>query len=362
MSGDTARNVYADGYPNYPKAPPPPPAGLESGYQALFAVMQNTPHLDRQLNFYGAVGFIVDPGSELADGERLPDEWFSARGVKRGDLDRQVAVRLAADPYMHVWFYSWHNLDTKAQWPPKFNQIGSRGLTLLVDDVKKELERIEHQFPGTKVLQKPLSIKRKWGNTVSALLLDPESNFLEIISVEGDAFDEKKAVPPGPKDRSFLHFQINALYKYEEMGTFYRGFNMYHDHGVDYRPEVGFPQGYQHFVDQMKEAFDFRPPSDELKRVDFLRTDRDCSNMHLEILETIPENNKDPGLDPTWSQKGIVRYCMKTPDYDEAVRTVKLWQKIAGTKIYVEDQRGCLNWGDTQWIFFGDIDGNILTT
>ncbi|KAH4089119.1 hypothetical protein HBH70_026520 [Parastagonospora nodorum] len=361
MSGASGRNVYEDGYPNYPKAPPAPPQGLESGYQALFAVIQNTPHLDRQLNFYGAVGFIVDPGAELADGEQLPNEWFSARGVQRQDLDRSVAVRLPADPYMHVWFHSWHNLDTNAQWPPKFNQIGSRGFTLLCDDVERELKRIKHQFPGTPVLQKPIRINRKWGPTISALIRDPEDNFVEILSIDGDAFDEKKVVPPGSNDKGFLHFQLNAGHKFEQLGTFYRGFEMYHDHGVDYRPRVGFPQGYQHFLDQMKDAFNFEPPKDDLKRVDFLRNDRDCSHMHLEILETIPEKNKDPGLDPTWSQKGIVRYCIKSPDYSESVRTIKLWQKIASTKIYVEDQRGCLNWGDSQWIFYGDIDGNILT-
>jgi hypothetical protein len=52
---------------------------------------------------------------------------------------------------------------------------------------------------------------------------------------------------------------------------------------------------------------------------------------------------------------------MKSPDYAEGVRMVKLWQRGLGIKIYVEDQRGSLNWGDSQWIFFGDVDGNILT-
>jgi len=60
MSGAAGHNVYEDGYPNYPKYPPAPPKGLESGYQALFAIHQNTPHFDQQVNFYSNVGFVMD--------------------------------------------------------------------------------------------------------------------------------------------------------------------------------------------------------------------------------------------------------------------------------------------------------------
>jgi len=49
----------------------------------------------------------------------------------------------------------------------------------------------------------------------------------------------------------------------------------------------------------MKEAFDFRVLKDDLKRVDFLHNERDCSHMHLEILKTIAKDLKPPGNVPT---------------------------------------------------------------
>lgn len=119
-----------------------------------------------------------------------------------------------------------------------------------------------------------------------------------------------------------------------------------HDHGVDYRgpngtmgwparPDLGEPDGFKYFKKQMKDAFNFII-KDQMVRCDFLRNPRDVSNMHLEILETIPGNLKLPGLDPTWSQNGIMRYCMKTPSHAQAVKDVKDLK----TKIHVEDQRG----------------------
>jgi len=354
-------------YPEYPEPPPPPPKGLESTFHAIFAVQQNTPRLVDQIAFYAKIGMIIDHGAELADGETLPDVWYSARGIKREDLVETVAMNLPADPYMHLWLHSFTStgLSTKAQWPPVYNQIGSRGLTFLVDDVEKEIKRIKAQFPKTPILHEPLKVKRKWGDTVTALVKDPEGQFLEILSVAGDRFDGKNAKTPAADDRSWLHFQVNAV-NYDEMGTFYRGFNMEHDHGVDYRgengthgwpprPDLGEYDGFAFFKKQMIDAFGF-VIEDKMRRCDFLRNERDVSNMHLEILEVIPKNLKLPGLDPTWSQNGIVRYCMKTPSHTYAVKQVK----ELGAKIFCEDQRGHMNWGDSQYIFYGDRDGNLL--
>jgi len=257
---------------------------------------------------------------------------------------------------MHVFFYSWKTLNTTNQWPAPYNLIGSRGMTFLFDDVEKELARIEKDFPQTKVLMEPTRVKRRWGTTTHCLLIDPEDLWVELISIEGNP-QEKIARPPKPHERSFLHFQVNCMH-FQETSKFYRAFGMEHDHGVDYRPDVGFPDGIEYMAKQMKEAFNFII-EDKILGVEFLRGTRDPSLNHLELLECIDNGRllKDPGLDPTWPQKGIVRYCHKTPDYAKAVDEVKR----RGNRVYVEDMRGCLNWGDTIWIFFGDEDGNILT-
>ncbi|OAG35201.1 hypothetical protein AYO21_10599 [Fonsecaea monophora] len=328
-----------------------------TNFQAIFGVHQNTPRLDEQINFYKAAAsnwqFAKDD-YQLKDGATLPDAWFTARGVKREDLDRFVAMRLPHDPYMHVYFYSWHNLSTKAQWPPIINQIGSRSLTFLLDDVDKELERIRRDFPQTPILSDVLTIERKWGTTRSALVKDPEGNFLELVSVAGGRFDEQKMKPAPWDQKTWLHFQMNCQY-WGKTRRFYRGFGMEHDYGTDFRGEkIGFPFGWDYYEKQMNEGCDFKVDPDT--RNDFLRNARDVSGMHLELLEGIPGREKPPGVPPTWSQLGIMRYCWRVPDYYKAVADIK---KL-GKKIYVEDQRGCLVWGDTQWIFYGDCDGNFL--
>ena len=167
--------------------------------------------------------FNVSPETaELEDGSELPNEWFAARGVHRDDLAAAVAIHLPADPYMHVWLYSWNNLDTDSQWPPKFNQIGSRGLTLLLDDVEQELARIQKEFPETRILHRPIDIRRKWGLTRSALVLDPEGNFVELVSIVDNPL-VARAKPALPHHRSFLHFMINCV-EFRKTTAWYEAF------------------------------------------------------------------------------------------------------------------------------------------
>lgn len=180
-------------------------------------MVQNSTQL-RLITDYG-----VSDEYQLKEGAKLPDAWFKARGIDRKDLEKFVAMKLPDDPYMHVYFYSWKNLSTKEQWPPIFNQIGSRSLTFLVDDVDYELKRLAKDFPETSILSDTMTIERKWGATTSALVKDPEGNFLELVSVAGGRFDEKKMKPAPFESKSWLHFHINCE-KWSKTRRFYRGF------------------------------------------------------------------------------------------------------------------------------------------
>ncbi|KAK5022705.1 hypothetical protein LTR13_011431 [Exophiala sideris] len=197
-----------------------------SNFVGLFAVQQNVSNLEKQLNLYGNIGFVVDESAELDDGHELPDEWFSARGVSRQDLAGVHALKLPGDAYMHVWMYSWKNLVTDAQWPQKPNQIGSRGLTLLFDDAEVELLRLLKGFPETKVLHKAIRIQRRWGETTSILVQDPEGTFVELISIKENPLIAR-AVPPAPHQRSFLHFMLNCL-NFPATSKWYRSFGGFH--------------------------------------------------------------------------------------------------------------------------------------
>lgn len=268
---------------------------------ALFAVTQATADVDAQVEFFKGINFIIDDGYEALEGitarpfpskrislltvfKDIPEEYYEAREVLKSNLIKSVAMRLPADPYMHVILNSWKDLKTTPGYPAPFNQIGSRGISMLVGNVESELSRLEKDFPGLHVRQRALTIKRKWGSTTSALVLDPEGTILELISIkEGSPYDPKNAKPPTITDMSWLHFMYNCLH-YKETRLFYESFGMRHDHGVDFRPEVGFaPWGFEYFAKQMMDAFNF----DMTKGGDvaFLRQETDCSTMHLELLE-----------------------------------------------------------------------------
>lgn len=125
---------------------------------------------------------------------------------------------------MHIWMYSWNNLVTDAQWPQKFNQIGSRGMTLLFEDAEAELARLRKDFPDTKVLHNAIKIPRRWGETTSILVQDPEGTFVELISIKNNPLVAKAAAPQ-PHHRSFLHFMLNCL-NFPATTKWYRSFGV----------------------------------------------------------------------------------------------------------------------------------------
>ncbi|GME37612.1 hypothetical protein FDECE_3452 [Neofusicoccum parvum] len=321
----------------------------KSTFVALFAVSQSTTDVDAQVEFYKGIGFVVDDGYTSLEGS-FPD-------VIKSALTKSVALRLPNDPYMHLILHGWNNLKTTPGWPAPFNQIGTRGITMLVKDVAAELERIKAGWPHLRIHHGPLSIRRKWGATTSALLEDPEGVFLELLEISSPSpFDAERVQAPGGRDRTWLHFMHNCA-DFHATRPFYEAFGMAHDRGVDFRPNTGFhPWGVEHFTKQMADAFGFEMAPEDAGEVAFLRAESDCSQMHLELLN-ITKGLQVPGPRPTWLQNGISRYCIKTKDYAGALRQAK----EKGTKIYIEDQRGCLNWGDSQWFFFADVDGNIVT-
>jgi hypothetical protein len=63
-----------------------------------------------------------------------------------------------------------------------------------------------------------------------------------------------------------------------------------------------------------------------------------------------------PGPDPTFHQLGIVRYCFKTIGHLDLLAELKR----QGVRVLVENQLGAYKWGDSEWFYFADPDGNIL--
>ncbi|KIX09041.1 uncharacterized protein Z518_00119 [Rhinocladiella mackenziei CBS 650.93] len=325
----------------------------QSTFISLFSVTQSTSDVDKQIPLYQSFGFVVDDGYQAL--EVLPDEYFTARGIERSNLIKSVCLRQPADPYMHLILHQFKGLKQGPAWPAPFDQVGSRCFSMLVRDVAHEVALIRKGFPNIRFLHDPMTIRRSWGVTTTALFIDPEGGFVELIEIEnGSPYDPSKVKAPNFDDVQWLHFMYNCT-NYKVTKKFYESFGMTHDAGVNFRPRSGYYPTYEGYSQLMEDAFGL--DQETLLETGFLRNEDDVSNMHLELMDYTAGSLKDPDNKPTWAQKGIARYCFKVPDYAGALAH----QKARGTKIYVEDQRACLMWGNTQWFFFGDMDGNLLT-
>ncbi|RSL53960.1 hypothetical protein CEP53_007592 [Fusarium sp. AF-6] len=183
-----------------------------SPISALFAVTLNPSNINESVEFYKDFGFIVDAGYDPVGG----------------------------DPYMHLILNSWTGLDNASGWPAPYNQLGSRAITMLVGDASAELACVRSQFPGVRILHDPIRIQRRWGVTTSVLLLDPESVFLELISIEhapDSPYNPLNVKKPAFEEKKWLHFMVSCS-NFDETEPFYKSFGMEHDAGVDFRPGV----------------------------------------------------------------------------------------------------------------------------
>lgn len=137
--------------------------------------------------------------------------------------------------------------------------------------------------------------------------MDPESVFLELISIEkdqGHPFDTDKVVKPAFEAKQWLHFMLNCSH-FQKTEAFYKSFGMEHDAGVDFRPNVGFhPLTFDGFNEQMKAVFGF--DMNNSLNVAFLRPKKDhVSGMHLELVGHVPGNSRPPV--PSFTELAIRR-------------------------------------------------------
>ena len=158
-------------------------------------------------------------------------------------------------------------------------------------------------------------------------------------------------------ETTFLHFQLNT-YNYEAMSGFYAGFGFVPDPLSEGRPNVD----YRELIDMSRpnpyvEAFG-RPLNNKVTSgVRLFQLAGDHSEMHLEIMGWNDGNLVVPGPDPTFHQLGIMRYCFKTVGAPGRAGRAQAPRRAA---VLVENQLGAYRWGDSEWFYFADPDGNVL--
>jgi hypothetical protein len=338
--------------------------------KALLAVHLNVRDHDQARQFYEMLGFEESIGYRPAGDSRHSDDWYGALGVSGGDLLRSTALQWPSDPYMHLILNEWANPEVGG-FPPRWNRLGSVGLSLLVDDVDDELERLRASGSLHQVTE-PETIQRRWGKTRAAIATDPEGNFCELVSIEyGPVFAAEALAAPGvPKhfvpnwdqggrlalgaEKSWLHFEMNVLGDaFSEMVDFYGGFGFEDDPGA--QPREG-TKGFdlEALAPQYLEAYGFDMFATAAGSVFMGRLPRDPSNAHLEIWPW--KELGEPGPIPSFIHRGIVRFCFTVKD----LPALEADLRHRGVPIHMTPQWGELAWGDSNWIYFADPDGNLL--
>jgi catechol 2,3-dioxygenase-like lactoylglutathione lyase family enzyme len=339
--------------------------------RALLAVHQNVRDHDRSRQFYESLGFQEDIGYRLTEGaEGNSQGWFSALGTDADRVGQTTALAWPYEPFMHLVLHGWKGEPKIGGFPSDWDRLGTVGLSLLVDDVAEELQKLEAR--GILPLSAPETVERRWGPTTSAFVRDPLGNFLELVAVDyGPAFDPADLDLPGvPRQpaptwsnerrsvmgarRSWLHFEVNCLGSEFEVGKeFYESFGFADDPGCQQRVgTAGFDLEAK--AAEYKAAFGFDMAANSAGLVWMGRLPDDHSFAHLEIW---PWNELyEPASIPSFLQKGLVRYTFIVEDL--AAERAEFERR--GIPVHMETQWGELQWGDSEFFYFNDPDGNLL--
>jgi catechol 2,3-dioxygenase-like lactoylglutathione lyase family enzyme len=320
----------------------------------MFDVLLNVRDIARSVQFYETLGMVRDVGYGLASGSTSsdPSTVYDALGAGTAHVTQETMLMWPWDPCMHITLREWSDKTIDAGWPKAFHQTGATAHSFLVDSVDDELKTLERL--GIKILAPPQLVHRKWGPTTSVWFRDPDGNHVEFLEIEyADAGWDPRRRSVAGAPRTFLHYQINTANP-AAMFEFYEGFGFESDIGVDPRPNTDV---WELTGDSYERGFGIKI-QESVSGARFLRLPTDPSNMHLEIIGWKAETMPVPGPEPKYNQHGIARFCFKVDDYRGGLADFKRRGiRILGD----EDQRGWLQWGDSQWFFFADPDGNFLT-
>lgn len=315
---------------------------------AIFALRVNVRNLDRAEQFYHSQGMIEDIGMRLVVDPGRPHTVIAGT---EGRALRSVALRWPYDPYMHLVLAESPDSPGPVS-PVDPEQTGPTTFTLLVSDLDGELAGVSAR--GGRVVRPPAETQRLLGKSRAALVTDPDGNPVELISLEHEPGWDNSGCRVAPSDRTFLHVELNTE-NFREVSAFYGGF------GFEHNPLNNLREGWARLPDDDPEdpyvkAFG-RSIVGHLAGLNFARLPTDHSQMHLEIMGWKPGNLIDPVRPQTFHQRGIMRMCFKTTDVDGALDDIRR----RGLPVLQERQRCGLGWGDTEWLFFHDPDGNIAT-
>jgi catechol 2,3-dioxygenase-like lactoylglutathione lyase family enzyme len=315
----------------------------------LHGIRLNVRNVDQAEQFFTSLGMVEDIGMRRADQRGELRSVLAGAEIPGRTLSRSVSLRWPCDPYMHLNLVEYGPGAADTGWPKATNQLGSTVLTLLVDDLYTEIERLRGD--RTAADSEVVTVDRLLGRTRSLFIRDPDGNTVELLECAPQRGWDHSTCSVVDAERTFLHLQLNTS-NFATVSRYYAGFGFAHNPLNNMRAGTTFEPATQ---DPYLTAFG-QSLTGNMTGLNFFTLPDDPSGMHLEVMGWAEGALRDPGPVPTFHQRGIVRYCFKTSDLSALLATLKR----RGVHIYQEDQRAPLGWGDSEWFFFADPDGNVL--
>jgi catechol 2,3-dioxygenase-like lactoylglutathione lyase family enzyme len=322
--------------------------------RALHGIRLNVRNVALAQQFYMSLGMVEDIGMRRVATTREGQSVLGDGDPAGISTMPSVSLRWPNDPYMHVNLVEHRHDSPDSGWPKAADQLGSTVITLLIDDLDLEIQRLHSE--GAPLHGDPVATVRLLGRTRSAYTQDPDGNLIELLEATPEPGWNHANCSVVGAPRTFLHFQLNT-YNIDLVSGFYAGFGFEHNVLSDPRPNADYRQVIDMSgPDPYLQAFG-QPLSDkETNGLRFVRLPPDHSEMHLEIMGWVQDKLVIPGSSPTFHQRGVMRYCFKTRSLQEALADLKR----RGVHIYQENQLGAFMWGDAEWFFFSDPDGNVV--
>jgi catechol 2,3-dioxygenase-like lactoylglutathione lyase family enzyme len=315
---------------------------------ALHGIRLNVTNIDLATQFYMSLGMVEDIGMRRVSADGAPTS-ILADNDPSGPAIRSLSLRWPSDPHMHLNLVALQADAPVSGFPKAAGQFGSTVLTILVSDLAAELQRLRG---GGAVTGESATTERLLGPTQSAFVQDPDGNIVELIEAHpGWAWNYSRCSPFGA-DRTFLHAELNTD-SFKAVAAFYEGFGFAHNHLDDVRPNPNRVT----LAEDPFEAVWGAPISRLQNGLGFYRLPDEQSEMHLEVMGLVGDALQDPTPDTVWQQRGLMRFCFKTGNLAAVLADLKR----RGTHIFMQDQKAGFGWGDSEWFFFADPDGNILT-
>ena len=320
---------------------------------ALVSVRLNVPQVARSLQFYKSLGLVRDTPTSVPVRPVTVATAAAALAIRTMRRSSSpVLLHFPDQPSMQLELAEVPAMAShRRAWPLSFDHPGTVSHTYLVDRLRETLHDL--RSAGATDITCGGGTAAAASNAVCR---DPDGNLVELIQSEAI---EELTVPTGGSvtgpTRSFFHFQLNTE-QFAVMAGFYEALGLRRDPAYDALLDES---AWNEVAEGLLQGLNFN--HENVTDGGFWSIAGDPSGMNVELIGCEPGALSDPGLRPSYGQRGICRYSFVVDaaamdEIEELVAPSIYCRKSDWTQPEREQESE-----QGRWIIFGDPDGNLLT-